>query len=621
MPILKKSINGFIFIELLIILVVVGILGLVIYQSFIKNTLVKKNDSQRIQDVNTVKVAIEEFYEKYNKYPPTNPDYSGQTIFTSSVVPVGSNDWIPDLVPSFLKKVPIDPTGSQSQAQPSPSPSPPPAPPPITLNSSARRGPVSTTSPDCSFNLTVNSGALKMLIGTVVMSSSSITITSATFGGQNLTRIARATSSRAVEMWYLVEPPVGTNQLVFNFSSPTYNQCGASVWNNVDYNNPPQAADFRSASGSGTSATVNVPSATGQVVIDSLYGRAGLAVGPGQTLLYTTNASTTYHGSSYEAGAATTTMSWTWTTSGDWLIGAVPIKPAPAPSSIAVDSVSKPTGAFNSCNSNSNNNESWSHTVSGTNRLLLLTVSIRTDSVTSATYAGTPLTLLDNANASTYAKTSIYYMVNPPIGTNTVAVTFSDSTSAAWVQCAATSWVGVDQTTPFGTVAKATKIDPLATNAPNLNVTSAVGDLVVDHVGHWVGDPAGTSSGPGQIRRSYNIMNASSEGLGISQETATGTTTNMSWGPINSAFNWQYWAHLGVALKPAPPAPPASPSTSPEPSSGNYYLYNVTADRKTYSIWAILENSKDPRIYTHPQAQCKDTPPPEAQGHNYCGTF
>ena len=57
------------------------------------------------------------------------------------------------------------------------------------------------------------------------------------------------------------------------------------------------------------------------------------------------------------------------------------------------------------------------------------------------------------------------------------------------------------------------------------------------------------------------------------------------------------------------------------PSSSATYLYYVSLDRKSYDVWATLENLKDPRIYTNPQAQCKASPPPGLNGQNFCGSF
>jgi type II secretory pathway pseudopilin PulG len=53
------------------------------------------------------------------------------------------------------------------------------------------------------------------------------------------------------------------------------------------------------------------------------------------------------------------------------------------------------------------------------------------------------------------------------------------------------------------------------------------------------------------------------------------------------------------------------------PSPNFYYLYHISPDQKTYNVWATLENKRDPGIYDHTTAKCKDLPP--IDGYNYCG--
>ena len=70
-----------------------------------------------------------------------------------------------------------------------------------------------------------------------------------------------------------------------------------------------------------------------------------------------------------------------------------------------------------------------------------------------------------------------------------------------------------------------------------------------------------------------------------------------------------------------PELTPYLPVLPKDPKQTAFYLYYVPIDRRSYQIWAVLENEKDPRIYTHPEAACKYTPPPQAQGHKYRGRF
>ncbi len=67
------------------------------------------------------------------------------------------------------------------------------------------------------------------------------------------------------------------------------------------------------------------------------------------------------------------------------------------------------------------------------------------------------------------------------------------------------------------------------------------------------------------------------------------------------------------------PSPTHSPTPSPTPSPGPLafkYLYTVTSDFQSFTLWAGLENSDDPEIYNKPGAKCQRTPP--SSGYNYC---
>lgn len=119
------------------------------------------------------------------------------------------------------------------------------------------------------------------------------------------------------------------------------------------------------------------------------------------------------------------------------------------PDGIAVASVS--TGQ-----SNSTSSLSFSHTVnSGENRLLLVGIATgasnyngsNASDVTSVTYRGSSMTLVGNETSSGYGKVFIYALVNPAAGTGNVVVTTNTSRA---IVANATSFTGVNQTTPYG---------------------------------------------------------------------------------------------------------------------------------------------------------------------------
>jgi hypothetical protein len=107
---------------------------------------------------------------------------------------------------------------------------------------------------------------------------------------------------------------------------------------------------------------------------------------------------------------------------------------------------------------------SWSHAVgAGSNRVLVVDIGMSSngDRVGTITYGGVALTSLTTAQSGatgTDRRFERWYLVNPTVGTATIAVTLFNVTNgnttgviATSVAGGSTSLFGVDQTTPFGT--------------------------------------------------------------------------------------------------------------------------------------------------------------------------
>ena len=178
-------------------------------------------------------------------------------------------------------------------------------------------------------------------------------------------------------------------------------------------------------------------------------------------------------------------------------------------------------------------------TGTGRNRLMLVGISNKNRTVLSVTYGTTALTLVGEYNVSTNARVAIYKLVNPPSGTNTVTVNFSaNPTSGAVVNVS--TFTGVDQTNPLGTfVSNERSINTVGTN-PNVNVSSAVGELVYDVVDANSGT---LTVGAGQTQK-WNV-NSGSEATGAGSTKPGAASTTMSW--TTTATNWAIGA---VAIKP-----------------------------------------------------------------------
>jgi len=181
----------------------------------------------------------------------------------------------------------------------------------------------------------------------------------------------------------------------------------------------------------------------------------------------------------------------------------------------------------------------WSHTCSGSDRVLFVKVSYydSADSVTGVTYNGVTMSVVTGSLVSNGQYSVVwYYLINPATGSNTVSVSFTGAVFD--FGGSAISVTGADQTTAFGGVATATG----TSTTPSVDVSSASDELVIDGLSIVHG---GTLSvGAGQTQRTNEIC-----GGFIKHATSTeggGATTTMSWSNSSS----QVWAISAFAAKP-----------------------------------------------------------------------
>lgn len=128
-------------------------------------------------------------------------------------------------------------------------------------------------------------------------------------------------AGRPTRVFRLVAPATGTHDIVFSWSGNSYLRAVAASFTGVDQTDPDDAQTAIDGSGGGTSSSGNQSSATDDMVMDVLLvtsGVTGLTAGAGQTeinQIVADGPGAGYLGiaSSYEAGSATTTMSWSWT--------------------------------------------------------------------------------------------------------------------------------------------------------------------------------------------------------------------------------------------------------------------------------------------------------------------
>ncbi|MDB5255105.1 MAG: gspG [Candidatus Nomurabacteria bacterium] len=105
----KKQNKGFTLIELLVVIAIIGILASVILAS-LNTARAKARDAQRIQDINSIRTALE-LYANDNggAYPSNGRLWWGNCSTFGSHNITGANGYIPNLAPTYIPTLPLDP--------------------------------------------------------------------------------------------------------------------------------------------------------------------------------------------------------------------------------------------------------------------------------------------------------------------------------------------------------------------------------------------------------------------------------------------------------------------------------------------------------------------------------
>jgi len=211
------------------------------------------------------------------------------------------------------------------------------------------------------------------------------------------------------------------------------------------------------------------------------------------------------------------------------------------PPPVAFDAVGSSTAAAVL----SNSTLTYSHTCSGSNRLLVVSVAvgIAVDTgvtINSVTYAGQPMTQksIRHSNDQTDGFVAMYYIVAPATGSNNVVITLNGSVTS--IESGSASFKNVSQSTPLGSAFTGAG----ASATPSLAVTgTTVGNMVVDAIvnGNFI-------SSSGQTLRSLNNFDSSTAAGCYADSTAAGNggTVTMSY-----AVTADWYALLAAEVKAA----------------------------------------------------------------------
>lgn len=178
-------------------------------------------------------------------------------------------------------------------------------------DTSAATSPIGSTT--LTFAHTVNSRTNNCLFVLVYLTSNN-TISSVTFNGDAMTVVGTVTQSTnlRVSIYQRVAPDVVTGNVVVTLG--VSDEFGASAHNFYNVNQTTPAGGTSTDSGSGvTSSSIARGSAVGEIVLDGIaVGVFNQAAGAGQTEISDITYTAVESGASMEAGAASVTMSWSW---------------------------------------------------------------------------------------------------------------------------------------------------------------------------------------------------------------------------------------------------------------------------------------------------------------------
>ena len=194
-----------------------------------------------------------------------------------------------------------------------------------------------------------------------------------------------------------------------------------------------------------------------------------------------------------------------------------------------------------------NGPHTWSHTISADSNFIVVTTAAHTGGsgrfVSGVTCGGVALTRAVN---DSQPETEIWYLANPPTGTQTMSITYINSPNS--MACTSTSLKNVDTVNPIYAT-----YNRRQNSGMSYTINSLAGGIVIDSL--YYDNTSAPTAGAGQVTiRNYQLP-TNNEYSSASYKLSTSTTTSISW----SGSDEHAWSI--VSLKPE--------------SYGGAFLYNL----------------------------------------------
>lgn len=414
--------------------------------------------------------------------------------------------------------------------------------------------PITVASGDITQAYTTGSGTT--LLAVYVYEESTDAVTGVTFNGDALTKLneghmcySAGGTTHTSSIWYINNPDITTGNIVVTRSSGT----GHMEMTAASYTGAGTPSVFVYAT-SGTpgscsastsiSTSLTTKSAGSWIFAGSRFDNGGTVAGTGSLTKNAQGASgeasiTANYDSNGSTGApgSKTIGSNNAAAGSNWAFAACDIPPSDAPGPIAFDTAT--TSSFGT-------SPSWSHTCTGSNRILIVYVGAAADPVVSGiTYNSVAMTKFAETTypGSGHQGFSAWYLINPASGSNTIAVTSSSDCAGA-----AESYTGAKQSG---------QPDSFAVNNNSTGTNSLTTATTVVATDCWLiggatdNQGTGATAGTGTVRRAFTA-----QGMNIGDSgNAVGTGSQ--------SLNWTMGGNFlfkGITASIAPYVTPTGPA-------------------------------------------------------------
>jgi len=109
----KGTQSGFTLIELLVVIGIIGLLATLITIN-VQSARQKSRCAKRRADIVSLQAPLEAYYDANKAYPSTGTWWGTCSGYGSHDV-TGSNGWIPNLAPTYIRRLPSDPNESTNR--------------------------------------------------------------------------------------------------------------------------------------------------------------------------------------------------------------------------------------------------------------------------------------------------------------------------------------------------------------------------------------------------------------------------------------------------------------------------------------------------------------------------